>query len=341
MPTSSHDGGDGLPCVSASSIVASAVCGYHLLKISGYSRTQEVPNGDWIDCCPFQVGGRKWHVRYYPNGETSKDAEAVKAQATFSLLDQHGNPVPLYTQHTLTNNYAVNKMWGYDKFIKREELEKSEHLKDDSFTVKVDVAMLGSFHGQETPSIVVPSSDLHRHLGDLLTSKAGADVEFLVGGETFSAHRYVLAARSPVFRAEFFGSMEESTTKNAIRIDDMEAQVFSALLTFMYTDALPDMKQEEEYNMAQHLLVAADRYDLARLKLICEHKLSNHMNRSSVAAIVTLAERHHCHGLKKACLVFLSSSGNLNALIESEGLDFLTKYCPGLLKDLLLSKIVA
>ncbi|VAI36524.1 unnamed protein product [Triticum turgidum subsp. durum] len=357
MPTSSHEAGDSLPSVSASSIVASAVCGYHLLKIVSYSRTKEVPNGKSIESSPFQLGGRTWHLRYYPNGNKNGDtdyisvflvlddavteAEAVKAQAKFSLLDQQGNPVPSYTERTTTNNYAVNKTWGYDRFIKRDELEESEHLKDDSFTIKVDITVLGLFHGQVTPSIVVPPSDLHQHLGDLLSSKAGADVEFLVGGETFSAHRYVLAARSPVFKAEFFGSMEESTTKNAIRIDDMEAQVFSALLTFMYTDTLPDMKQEEEYHMAQHLLVAADMYDLGRLKLICEDKLSNHIDRSSMAAMVTLAEQHHCHGLKKACLVFLSSSANLNALIESEGLEFLTKHCPGLLKDLLLSKVVA
>ena len=135
--------------------------------------------------------------------------------------------------------------------------------------------------------------------------------------------------------------MKEGTTTEAICIDDIEAEVFKALLAFMYTDALPDMDQQEESAMAQHLLVAADRYDLARLKVICEDKLSNHIDRSSVAAMVTLAEQHHCHGLKKACLVFLSSSANLNALIESEGLDFLTKHCPGLLKDLLLSKVVA
>ena len=169
---------------------------------------------------------------------------------------------------------------------------------------------------------MVPPSDLHRHLGDLLSSKAGADVELLVGGETFSAHRYVLAARSPVFKAEFFGSMEESTTKNAIRIDDMEAQVFNALLTFMYTDALPDMDQQEESAMAQHLLVAADRYDMERLKLICEDKLCNHIDTSSVATILALAEQHHCHELKAACLVFLSSPTNLGAAMESEGSSF-------------------
>uniref|UniRef100_A0A8R7ULC1 BTB/POZ and MATH domain-containing protein 2 n=1 Tax=Triticum urartu TaxID=4572 RepID=A0A8R7ULC1_TRIUA len=208
----------------------------------------------------------------------------------FSLLDQHGKPVPPYTKNTEIRDFSFgDKTWGYDKYIKREELEKSEHLKDDSFTIKVDVTIMSEFHTQETPSILVPPSDLHRHLGVLLLSKVGVDVEFRVAGETFSAHRSVLAARPPVFRAEFFGPMKEGTTSEAIRIDDMEAQLFNALLTFMYTDALPDMNQQEESAMAQHLLVAADRFDLERLKLICSDKLCKHIDMSSVATILALA----------------------------------------------------
>src|SRR6266540_1811677 len=59
----------------------------------------------------------------------------------------------------------------------------------------------------------------------------------------------------------------------AIRVDDMEAPVFKALLCFVYTDSLPETTKEEEDVMYHHLLVAADRYDLGRLKLICEDKL--------------------------------------------------------------------
>uniref|UniRef100_N1R328 Speckle-type POZ protein n=1 Tax=Aegilops tauschii TaxID=37682 RepID=N1R328_AEGTA len=349
MPTSSHDAGDGVPSISASSVVANAVCGHHFLKIVGYSRTKEVPNGERIDSSPFQLGGRTWRVRYYPNGKNSEhidyislflrlddtvaEAEAVNAQAKFSLLDQHGNPVPPYIQRTLTNNYAVNISWGYGI--------REVHQKGGVGEIRASQGRFLHCQGRRRYAGVVPRAGDAIHRGDLLTSKAGVDVEFLVGGETFSAHRYVLAARSPVFRAEFFGSMKEGTTTEAIRIDDIEAHVFSALLTFMYSDALPDMKQQEEYDMAQHLLVAADRYGLERLKLICEYKLSNHIYRSTVAAILTLAERHHCHGLKKACLAFLGSSANLNAFMESEGFEFLTKSCPGLVKDLLLSKVVA
>lgn len=134
--------------------------------------------------------------------------------------------------------------------------------------------------------------------------------------------------------------MKEGTTTDAICIDDMEAEVFKTLLSFMYTDALPDMKQQEESAMVQHLLVAADRYNLERLKLICEDKLCNRIDASSVATILALAEQHRCHGLKEACLIFLSSPENLNAVMESEALDFLTRSCPNVLKDLIMYKVV-
>ncbi|CAM0876152.1 unnamed protein product [Alopecurus aequalis] len=219
---------------------------------------------------------------------------------------------------------------------------ESQHLKDDSFTVKVDVTIMGECHAQETPLLVVPAplSNMHRHFRDFLSTKAGVDVEFRVDGETFSAHRWVLAARSPVFRAELFGPMKESTTTSAIRIDDMEAHVFKALLTFIYTDALPDMDQQEEYAMAQHLLVAADRYDLDMLKGVCENKLSTGMDTSSVATILFLADQHNCHQLKAACWEFLRSPTNLCEAMDSEGFELLTKSCPGVIKELFRSLVV-
>ncbi|KAK3153730.1 hypothetical protein QOZ80_2BG0180380 [Eleusine coracana subsp. coracana] len=267
MPVSSLASGDGPPSRSD----AGALSGYHVLKILGYSRTKIVPNGKSIKSHPFRVGGVAWHVRYYPNGDTAEEAdsisihlvladavaEEVKAQVTIGLLDQDRNPVPFHMTTDVFKFYNKGIGW-YLKFIKREVLEKSEYLRNDCFTVRFDLTVLKDVHKEETPFVTVPPPDMHRHFGDLLSSKEGVDVRFRVGAETFSAHRLVLAARSPVFKAELYGAMKESATSNIIPIDDMEAQVFSALLTFIYTDELPEVKEQEESAMAQHLLVAAD-----------------------------------------------------------------------------------
>ncbi|WVZ83253.1 hypothetical protein U9M48_030419 [Paspalum notatum var. saurae] len=108
-------------------------------------------------------------------------------------------------------------------------------------------------------------------------------------------------------------------------------KVFKVLLFFVYTDSLPEnlMSKEEEHGaMLQHLLVAADRYNLERLKLICEHRLCKCIEASTLATILALAEQHHCHGLKKACFNFLSSRVNLTAVLATDAFEYLNTTCP-------------
>ncbi|GJN20643.1 hypothetical protein PR202_gb08043 [Eleusine coracana subsp. coracana] len=308
--------GYGPSSCSASAIVAGAVSGHCVLDIVNYSRVKE----ERIDSGPFRAGGRTWFVEYHPNGRTSEDTgyislflalddvvtEAVNAQVKISLLDQYGKPVPSYSRITEVVNFSDKGSWGFPKFIEREVLEKSKYLRNDCFTVRFDVTIMKDIHTEETPVIVVPPSDMHRHFGDILSSEEGADVKFQVGNKAFSAHRLVLAARSPVFKTELYGLMQESTA--VIPIDDMEAEVFSALLTFLYTDTIPEMKEQEESAMTRHLLVAAVKYRLERLKLICEDRLCKQISMDSIANILALAEQHNCRGLKEACMEFSRSS---------------------------------
>ncbi|KAF8754897.1 hypothetical protein HU200_011370 [Digitaria exilis] len=187
---------------------------------------------------------------------------------------------------------------------------------------------------QKRQCIKVPPPDLHSDLFRLLTTAKGGDVVFEVGGELFTAHRNVLAARSSVFDGEFFGPMKEKTGAH-IRIDDMEPKVFRLLLRFVYTDTLPPMDAGEERTvMAQHLLVAADRYDLKRLKLICEDKLCDGIDIGTVATTMALAEQHSCPGLREACIDFISSPGNLKKIIATDGYQHLKATCPTFLEEL-------
>jgi speckle-type POZ protein len=115
----------------------------------------------------------------------------------------------------------------------------------------------------------------------------------------------------------------------------MEVQVFKALLYFAYTDSLLETKKEEEDVMCQHLLVAADRYNMQRLKLICEEKLCEYIDVGTVAIILALAEQHHCDGLKKACFHFLSSPTNMTAASATDGFQHLSRSCPSVMIQLI------
>jgi speckle-type POZ protein len=170
-------------------------------------------------------------------------------------------------------------------------------------------------------------------------AKEGTDVTFEVGGERFAAHRCVLAARSRVFKAELFGPMKEGSTAtaDAIHVEDMDARVFSIMLAFIYSDSEPKIDNNDDEDVVslwQHLLVAADRYDLQRLKLMCEDKLCGFIDVNTTTAILSLAERHSCDGLKKACYDFLGTPGNLKAVAATDGFYHLVGSCPSVLDEL-------
>ncbi|CAO2169065.1 unnamed protein product [Urochloa humidicola] len=128
-------------------------------------------------------------------------------------------------------------------------------------------------------------------------------------------------------------------------IDDMEARVFKVLLSFIYSDMMPDIAEryddeEEEGNvddaevMLQHLLVAADRYDIQRLRLMSEEKLCGYISTATVATLLELSEQHQCTGLKEACLNFLDFPANLQEVMAAGGLNHLKSSCPSVLIDL-------
>uniref|UniRef100_A0A0D3HDW3 BTB domain-containing protein n=1 Tax=Oryza barthii TaxID=65489 RepID=A0A0D3HDW3_9ORYZ len=218
-----------LPAMSCSAIVT----GYHLLKIDGYSLTKVTPTGTAIKSTPFTVGGYRWRIYYYPNGEFVGSADYI----SFSLsLDEMGG-------------YST---WGFPKFIKTEDFEKSDYLRHDSFTVRCDMVVVRKIRAEKRKTrahlaetfVSVPPSDMNRQLGDLLESGKGADVVFEVAGERFAAHRCVLAARSPVFGAELYGLMKEGDAAVVVRVEGVEARVFKLLLRFVYTDSLPEIEEE-------------------------------------------------------------------------------------------------
>ena len=89
-------------------------------------------------------------------------------------------------------------------------------------------------------------------------------------------------------------------------------------LHFIYWDELPDMEDLMGTDLkwastlvAQHLLAAADRYALERLRTICESKLCEGISINTVATTLALAEQHHCFQLKAACLKFIALPANL------------------------------
>ncbi|EEC83134.1 hypothetical protein OsI_28308 [Oryza sativa Indica Group] len=218
--------------------------------------------------------------------------------------------------------------------MKRTEFEAPPYLVDDRITLECVVTVKKEprvSRARPVPRIKVPRSNMMQQLGDLLESKEGADVVFDVAGETFPAHKLVLAMRSPVFKAE----MRESGTE-PISIVDMQPVVFKALLQFIYTDWLPsirDLEGDDNSEMIRHLLVAADRYAVDRLKLLCQSILCKNLRVGNVATTLALADQHHCGMLKDACIEFMSCPNMLDDVVASQGFVDLENTAPSLVAE--------
>ncbi|EEE52413.1 hypothetical protein OsJ_34524 [Oryza sativa Japonica Group] len=370
-PTAAEKSGDASPSLSpspsCSTVAVSEASGHHVLRIEGYKRTKMMmATGEHLNSGEFHVGGYTWRLRYYPNRydqefsssisfalvRTGRDDDdvVVRARVKISLLDVAGEPVTRYSHSdNKCTFYEGHDLWAIKSFIRRVDLEDSGHLDDgggggDSFAVRCDLTFNVPdirVDVDDAAAVTVPAVPpplLHRHLGDLLASEAAADVRFNVDGEAFAAHRCILAARSPVFRAELFGSMRERAARAIVRVDDMDADAFAAFLHFVYTDELPEMDDDGEEAaavMAKHLLVAADRYGMERLKKVCEDVLFRHVVVATAATSLALAEQHDCPELKDAILRFVTSPARLKADMASDGYEHLITSFPSIATEIL------
>ena len=320
--------------------------GEHLFKISDYSVHRGMGVGRYIESSYFTVGGHGWFLRYYPDGSTEDNKDDIvvvlelkdmdpntgtaRVSSTISLFDwktKQFSSLVTFSGNLPNPNYHVQHN------INRAKLEASGYVVDDRLTIKCALTVIMEPYSWEEGDAEEPPSEITKQLEKLLEAKEGADVTFEVEGEEFPAHRLVLAMRSPVFKAMLYGSMREKDS-NRIVIDNMQPAIFKVLLHFIYTDELPDamddLDGDDKKEMIRHLLVAADRYGMERLKCMCVSILSEGIDVKYVATTLALADQHSCPGLQEACIRFIasSSSAKLNDVVASKGYNQLKRTCP-------------
>ncbi|KAK3129893.1 hypothetical protein QOZ80_6BG0486180 [Eleusine coracana subsp. coracana] len=210
--------------------------------------------------------------------------------------------------------------------IARRDDVEGDCVVDGQFTALCNVVITAA----KTAAPLLPTTTSSRLDRDILLASDLTDVSFLVDGETFRAHRLVLAARSPVFKASLFGSMAESTA-SSITIEDMRG----SMLHYMYHGALPaavllesaggaDRKMEE----VEHLLVGADRYGVDTLKRMCEEILCAGVSTSTVLSTWVFAEERACLRLNTKCLEFLNVGDNFKQVAITDQYVDLMKNVP-------------
>uniref|UniRef100_A0ACD5ZVQ3 Uncharacterized protein n=1 Tax=Avena sativa TaxID=4498 RepID=A0ACD5ZVQ3_AVESA len=330
--------------------------GTHIFEIAGYSLKKGMGVDKFVRSATFTVGGYDWSIKFYPDGAAesaegcmalslellSSNAE-VRAYFDFGIV-KHGSGLlsRAFTQQTKTFSSRTRNTRQLTMSILKSSFEAkpTTYLPNDLLTIKCVIVVIKEsrvYQPAGRSEIEVPPSNILEHLAKLLEAKEEADVTFSVGGETFEAHKIVLAMRSPVFKAELFGPMRE-TRMRCLTIQDMQPAVFRALLHFIYTDSLPDLDDlegDDNYEMIRHLLVAADKYVIDRLKMICQNILAKNLDVENVATTLALADQHNCDKLKDVCVEFIASSDKMDDVVATQGYANLKRSCPSVLIDAL------
>ena len=120
----------------------------------------------------------------------------------------------------------------------------------------------------------------------------------------FFAHKAILAAKSPVFAKMFEHDLKEGAT-NCVTVSDINPEVFKELLTYMYTGKAPNIQ-----TLASSLLNVAEKYQLGRLKAVCERQMSYGLQVDNAAETLVLAHTYGADQLKKNALKFIIKHRN-------------------------------
>ena len=295
--------------------------------------------------------GPKWYLLVFPKGFDAEHSNHVglflemysyttlKVKYELSLL-KGGEKVRSRPQIADPVDWRDNA-WGFRKFIDRNVLfdKRNGLLKNDDLTIYCEVT---TSLGEEGSSVCEPlqfrmpdcslSDDLERLLDD--QTELGDVILVAAGGEKIYAHKVILVARSPVFAAMFEHEMTESKF-NRVNITDVEPAVLRGMLRYIYTGRKPQKLEQ----MAKGLLAAADKYDLERLKMMCEEVLAEKISTNGVADLLFLADRHNAGYLKKLAMDFVTKSDQLTDLLKTEPWKSMLSECSYLVNKTLRTSI--
>ncbi|KAF7018713.1 hypothetical protein CFC21_031969 [Triticum aestivum] len=314
------------------------VTGTHEFTIREYSRTKGMGVGKSILSQHFSVDGRRWHIRFYPDGYSTADGgwialyaqtlhkpqfRPVSAEFTFQLLGPDGD-----VRHTRRSDRACKydtlcSSWGIRRYITRAHLESAAlgAIHADSITVRCTVTI----HKARRRSLAVnrpglvkmppppPSNHGENAIRFLAGRKAPFDVRFEVDGEVFEAHRMVVAAQSSWLEGLLYGHGREAGKDLLLEVGGgiVTAEAFRGVLHFIYTDELPGdaTKGRGSYDVTLRLFEAADYYLIDRLKLMCACRLGDFIKDSTVDTLMEIAEAYSCKDLQEACRNFAACRG--------------------------------
>eukprot|EP00752_Nemacystus_decipiens_P012142 g10764.t1 len=162
----------------------------------------------------------------------------------------------------------------------------------------------------EREEAVAPARDDGVATSMSIAEKIGSDVG--AGNPVIDAHRFLLSLRSDPMRAMLRSGMKE-TFASVCLVKDIRPPVFSALLTYIYTDTLQLQRPED----ITELLIVANQYTLTDLLSLCEGFLQGVLDEENASHLYHYADSLAMPTFEHRCLTFILR--NWHKVVRTEG----------------------
>lgn len=264
---------------------------------------------------PFKIGKWNWHLSV----EKSRSL-FIKLYPEISNLTRDNPPIASFV-------IKVVSSVGDRKCSVHPEVTDKQIKSNEDFVWAIEVPLTGKFiidvefldlktaspDGAEPCSIWsegYPRRLLHEtaltSLGRMLSESIHTDIVINASDGSITAHRAVLASRSPVFRSMFSHDLKEKEL-SAIDISDMSIEACRAFLNYIYGS----IRNDEFLTHRLALLRAADKYDVSDLKEACHKSLLEDIDTRNVLERLQNASLYQLPQLKSSCMQYLVKFGKI------------------------------
>ncbi|KAK4386872.1 BTB/POZ domain-containing protein [Sesamum angolense] len=264
---------------------------------------------------PFKIGKWNWHLSVEKNRTLF-----IKLFPEISNLTRENPPIASFIIRVVSSV-------GDRKCLVHPEITDKQLKSNEDFIWSIEVTLTGKFiidvefldlkiaspDGSGPCSIWAegfPKAQSNEtalsSLGRMLSESIHTDIVINASDGTITAHRAVLASRSPVFRSMFSHDLKEKEM-SAINISDMSIEACQAFLNYIYGN----IRNEEFLAHRLALLRAADKYDISDLKEACHESLLEDIDTKNVLERLQNASLYQLPKLKSSCMRYLVKFGKI------------------------------
>lgn len=147
-------------------------------------------------------------------------------------------------------------------------------------------------------------------------------ITFDVDGRQFKANRVHFEEASPVFYELINKQLSKKNTQNIITISDVKSKIFKQILDFINNSEEFTLNQ----SLVEDLLMAADLFELNKLKKICEKNICRNITIDNACRTLVLAHENKANKLKEEAIYLINA--NLQTIVYTSEYRNMAQYHP-------------